>query len=120
MAKLIVLVQQFLLNYISLHFTFLRRSVLGHDIGIACITKDLSHFLLKLLHKLSNNKNFKRTARLLLGETFLMEYIALLLVDICMYISIYVCVDIYKKINMFMYAFTMYIDSAFVGGIPAE
>lgn len=74
--------------------------------------KDLTHFLLKLLHKVSNNEDYKRMARFLLGETSIKEYVILLFVDTCMHISICVCVDVYTKYR-FMNAFTMYIDSAF-------
>lgn len=79
--------------------------------------KNLTHFLPKLLHKMSHNKDYKRMVRFLLGETSIKEYTTSLFVDTHMYISISVCVDIYTKYR-FMNAFTMYIDSAFGSEAP--
>jgi len=48
-----------------------------------CLYHERSHtFLVETIHKLSYNKDYKRMAREVLGETPVMEYIAVLFVDI--------------------------------------
>lgn len=89
----------------ELHFSVLdfslEESMQSWHTGFSCIIKDLAHFLLKLLHKLTNNKDYKRMARLLLGETSIMDYIALLFVDICMHIPICLCRYIHKHTRIY-------------------